>query len=103
MASNKMALLHTDRFLTQLRLAWAYRELGYEVLEQPRDADLPDFLRAFAPDLIAMKVADNVVVLIRTINEIRGAIEITQLAEVVARQDWWRFELISLGQGANQS
>jgi len=44
-----------------------------------------------------------VVVLIRTINEIRGAIEITQLAEVVARQDWWRFELISLGQGANQS
>ena len=98
-----MALLHTDRFLTQRRLAWAYRELGYEVLEQPRDDDLPDFLRGFAPDLIARKVADNVVALIRTTNEIRGSTEITQLAEAVAKQDWWRFELISLGQGANQS
>lgn len=95
--------MNLDRLRTRRRIAGAYRELGYEVLEQPRPDDLPPFLRDFTPDLIAMKGDDNAIILIRTANEIRGSGEISQLTDAVAAQSRWRFEVISMGRASNQS
>jgi hypothetical protein len=43
-----------------------YREQGYEVALEPPARELPEFLRAFAPDLVARRDGENIVVEIKT-------------------------------------
>jgi uncharacterized protein YutE (UPF0331/DUF86 family) len=93
-----MAGIRTDEHLRiQRNVAREYRRRGYDVVEQPRGENLPPFLRAFAPDLIAMKDDDRAVIEIKTAEALRGSNEIKQLAAAVETNAGWRFELISLG------
>jgi len=86
-----------ERLRTQRRLAREYRRRGYNVIEQPRGADLPPFLRRFLPGLIVMKEDDRAVVDIRTAEDLRGSNEIKELAAAVDANTGWRLEMISLG------
>jgi hypothetical protein len=86
-----------ERLRSQRSVAREYRKRGYDVVEQPRGDSLPAFLRAFSPDLIAMKDDDRAVVEIKTAESLRGSNEIKELAATIAAHAGWRFELISLG------
>jgi hypothetical protein len=86
-----------EHLRAQRRVAREYRQLGYEVLEQPRGDALPSFLRAFAPDLVVMKDDDHAVVEIKTRESIIGSNEFVELAKTIDAHAGWRLELISLG------
>lgn len=76
-------------------LAREYRERGYEVVTHPNTADLPTFLHAFEPDMVARGDGENVVVLIETKQGLRDSSrEIKNLADAVELHPGWRFELV---------
>ena len=88
---------HDERVWTRRRVAREYRRLGYEVIEQPRGAALPPFLRGFSPDLVVMRNDDRAVVEVRTRESLIGSNEFVELAKAVEGHPGWRLELNSLG------
>ena len=75
----------------------AYRGKGYDVSIAPRGDQLPDFLQAFRPDLIAHKGDENIVVEVRTRGQISDFPQVNELAKVVRNEADWKFELFLLG------
>jgi len=71
-----------------------YRSRGYEVIEDPRSEQLPDFLSPFHPDVVARGPAESVVIEIKPRSELAGSRELERIAEVVQRQPGWRLELV---------
>lgn len=77
-------------------VARRYKRDGYRVTVPARDGNLPSFLEGFTPDLIAESVQDRVVVEVKRSDAVRGANELQQVAETVAREPGWRFELVTV-------
>jgi hypothetical protein len=77
-------------------VAERYRHEGYDVALRPTGSDLPGFLAHFAPDMIARKNGDNVVVQVRLKEELGGDQALSHLAGVVNAQPGWRFDLVVL-------
>ena len=48
------------------KVGQVYRDKGYDVLIEPQGDQLPDFLQAFRPDLIAHKDNEHIVVGVRS-------------------------------------
>jgi uncharacterized protein YutE (UPF0331/DUF86 family) len=70
-----------------------YRKRGYSVLLEPRGADLPEFLRNYQPDLIALREDDRVIV------EFKRDTKTTEPLEPLAkeaRRHGWRLELLRM-------
>jgi len=67
------------------------------VVECPGGDQLPPFLRAFSPDLIATSEGDHVVLEIKRATDLKGSNELKELAAAVDQHAGWRFELIALG------
>jgi hypothetical protein len=78
------------------QLADGYRREGYTVTLRPGGSAVPPFLASFAPDLIARKNGDNVVVQVKLKEEIGGNEELSHLAGVVNAEPGWRFDLVVL-------
>ncbi len=70
-----------------------YRREGYEVIVKPRGGQLPPFLARFAPDLIATKGHESVVVAVKTRADLRSSADLIALAGAVEAQPGWRLDL----------
>jgi Holliday junction resolvase len=55
-----------------ISIASEYEDQGYKVKLQPSPDELPDFLSAFEPDLIATGKGETVVVEVKTREELRN-------------------------------
>jgi hypothetical protein len=85
----------TDRIKRRIReLAREYRGLGYRVIVEPTDAELPDFLKGFQPDLIAIGETESVVVEVKTGAQLAGLKELSGLAARVEKQPNWRLDMV---------
>ncbi len=81
-------------------VARQYREEGYEVVVHPQGGDLPPFLAGFAPDLIATRGREGVVVeALRDRGELARDPGVARLAEALEARPGWRLDLILLGAG----
>ena len=80
---------------TLRRVAASYRKAGYRVVVPSTREALPPFLHDHAPDLIAERDDDRVVVEIKPAGSLKGANDLVELAERIAAQPGWRLELIT--------
>ena len=78
-------------------IAQTYRDKGYDVLIEPRGDQLPNFLQAFRPDLIAHKGDEHIVVEVRTRGQVSDFPQVNELAKLVRNEADWRFQLVLLG------
>lgn len=78
-------------------LAREYRDAGYEVIVEPRNNELPEFLRGFEPDLLAKKLGDNIVVAVVAGGKGHKHGRIAELSELLSHRKDWRFLLVRLG------
>ncbi len=79
------------------KVGQVYRDKGYDVLIEPQGDQLPDFLQAFRPDLIAHKGDENIVVEVRVRGQVSDFPQVNELAKVVRNEADWKFELFLLG------
>ncbi len=78
------------------QIAASYKKQGYLVTEPSAPGLLPKFLADCHPDLIAEKAGDHVVIEVKASHALKGANDLTELAERVAAQPGWRLELVTL-------
>ena len=80
------------------RLANEYRNEGYRVVVHPSPEDLPEFLRGFLPALVAFSNDENVVLEMRTREQLSDPLNsLVDLASAVEQQPNWRLDLVSTG------
>ena len=79
-----------------LSTARRYRRDGYKVSGPDKSAGRPSFLGDVVPDLIAERDDDKVVIQVKRATMVPGSNDIVELAERVAAQPGWRFELIAV-------
>lgn len=75
-------------------LAKDYKSKGYEVFIEPNNSIVPDFLRGFKADLIALSENDNVVVEVKSSDSRTDYKILEELANIVNSKSNWRFELV---------
>ncbi|MGB5973721.1 MAG: hypothetical protein WBG38_10385 [Nodosilinea sp.] len=86
-----------------LELAEDYRSKGYEVAFQPRNDTLPDFLKAYRPDMLAFGSDESVVVEVKARPLAKSDSEYLQsLAQTIKSHPGWRFELVVLAPEGNR-
>ena len=78
-------------------LAAEYQGKGYAVRVCPSAPELPEFLREFAPDLVAESPHGNVVVEVEVASAI-DATKMARLAEALEGHKGWRFEVVFVSQ-----
>jgi Holliday junction resolvase len=81
-----------ERILQEL--ADAYKQRGYRVMIAPASSQLPDFLRAYRPDLIAENSDESVVIEIKSRVNASEKKYWAELAEVVRQHPGWRLEIV---------
>lgn len=79
-------------------VAGEYRRKGYEVIEEPTRAQLPDFLAGYQPDLLARRGNEAVVVEVRARSSLGKAPQIVELARLLRERPGWRFDLVIVGE-----
>jgi hypothetical protein len=70
-----------------------YSSQGYEVSVEPALRDLPEFLRALAPDLIARRDGENVVVEIKTSSPASFE-QVQRLARALENRSGWKLRVV---------
>ena len=75
-------------------VASEYRQKGYEVTIHPSDEQLPDFLRPFGPDLIAISPIEKVAVRVQASGRVQRTELLTELAKAIDTHPGWRFDLV---------
>jgi REase_AHJR-like len=75
-------------------IAEGYRTKGYDVVPQPQPDQLPPSLAAYAPDILARKGDETVVVEIRSRPTSRRQPPLEGLAKAVRALPGWRLELV---------
>ena len=77
-------------------IARRYERDGYRVTMPGQGGGLPAFLEGFEPDLIAESEQERVVIEVKRSDAVRGSNELLGIAERVAREPGWRFELVTV-------
>ena len=80
-------------------LAEEYRSRGYEVIEEPSPAQLPDFLSGYRPDLLVRKGDEAIVVEVKSRSPLAKDAQIRDLAQLLQTKPHWKFELVIVGEG----
>jgi uncharacterized protein YutE (UPF0331/DUF86 family) len=75
-------------------IAKDYKSKGYEVIIEPNNSRIPNFIRNFQPDLIALSKDDNVAVEVKSSDSKTDFKSLENLANLVNSRDNWRFELV---------
>lgn len=70
---------------------------GFAILVRPSTRELPEFLRPFAPDLVATSPRGNVVVEVKASSDVDPD-QMTRLAQVLEREPGWRLEVVFVNQ-----
>lgn len=78
--------------LDELEPQW--RKLGYTLLREPRQDQLPDFLRGFRPDAIAVGAKPSLVIEILRARSGSSETKIRQIRSLFEGHDDWRLEVI---------
>lgn len=80
-------------------LAEEYRSRGYEVIDEPSPAQLPDFLSGYHPDLLVRKGDEAIVVEVKSRSPLAKDAQIKDLAQLFQTKPHWNFELVVVGEG----
>src|SRR3982750_3337660 len=72
-----------------------YRRRGYEVVVEPRGSDLPAFLAADAPDLIAQRDDEHLVIQVKQSPNVVDFPQLNSIRDRVSHQPGWRFVLMA--------
>jgi len=75
-------------------IAEEYRSRGYEVIEEPSPAQLPEFLSGYRPDLLVRKGDEAVVVEVKSRSSLAKDAQIRDLAQLLQTKPHWNFELV---------
>jgi uncharacterized protein YutE (UPF0331/DUF86 family) len=84
-------------------LAEEYRSRGYEVIEEPSPAQLPDFLSDYRPDLLVRKGDEAIVVEVTSRSSLAKDAQMRDLAQLLQTKPHWNFELVIVGEGERTS
>src|SRR5258706_10273772 len=76
-----------------------YLRKGYRVVTSPRPEEVPEFLREFQLDLVAVSDNDKVAVVVKSSPDLTSQ-SLVGLAEAVEAQQGWRLELVVVNQPA---
>lgn len=76
-----------------------YLRKGYRVVARPRPEEVPQFLREFQLDLVAVSDNDKVAVVVKSSPDLTSQ-SLVHLAEAVEAQQGWRLELVVVNQPA---
>jgi hypothetical protein len=79
-------------------LAEEYRCRGYEVVEEPSQEQLPDFLSGYHPDLLIRKGNEAIVVEVKSRTSLAKEPQVRELAQLLRTKPDWNFELIVVGE-----
>ena len=79
-------------------IAEEYRSKGYEVIEEPAQEQLPDFLSGYHPDLLIRKGDEARVVEVKSRAALAKEPQIRDLARLLHTKPNWNFELVILGE-----
>ncbi len=78
----------------------SYAADGYEVLVNPDQDQLPDFAAGFAPDILARKGNEGVLIAVKhRRDDARADPAIVSMAQIVNEHPGWRFDVVVLGNG----
>ncbi|MEA4975295.1 MAG: hypothetical protein VB046_06120 [Paludibacter sp.] len=75
-------------------IAKDYKKKGYEVIVEPQQSLLPEFLKKFQVDLIARSENDNVVIEVKSSSSKTDFKRLEELANIINSTNNWRFELV---------
>ena len=75
-------------------LAEGYRLQGYEVIEEPSQEQLPEFLAGFRPDMVVHKEDESVVIEVKRHASLHKNSEVAELARKLRSQPGWSFKLV---------
>jgi len=84
-------------------IAGEYRSKGYEVIEEPTQKQLPDFLSGYHPNLLVRKGDEARVVLVKPRASLAQEPQIRDLAWLLHTKPNWNFELVLLGEKEQMS
>jgi len=79
-------------------IAEEYRRRGYEVIEEPAQEQLPDFLSGYHPDLLIRKGDEARVVEVKSRVALTKEPQIRELARLLHTKPHWNFELVIVGE-----
>jgi uncharacterized protein YutE (UPF0331/DUF86 family) len=80
-----------------LKLAEDYRGKDYQIVFQPPLDELPDFLREYKPDMLALGNHESVVIEVKARPLLEGDSDyLKSLAQAIEIHPGWRFELVVL-------
>lgn len=71
-----------------------YADSGYEVLVRPKDEDLPSFLHGYAPDIIAKKGTQFIVIEVKSRMTLELQEELVEISKRLEGKNNWRLDLI---------
>jgi hypothetical protein len=80
-------------------LAEEYRSRGYQVIEEPSPAQLPDFLSGYRPDLLVRKGDETIIVATKSRSSLAKDPQTRDLARLLQTKPNWNFELVMVGEG----
>ena len=84
-------------------LAEEHCSRGYEVIEEPSPAQLPDFLSDYRPDLLVRKGDEAIVVEVTSRSSLAKDAQMRDLAQLLQTKPHWNFELVIVGEGERTS
>ena len=84
-------------------IAGEYRNKGYEVIEEPTQEQLPDFLSGYHPNLLVRKGNEARVVVVKSRASFAQEPQIRDLARLLHTRPNWHFELVLLGEKEQMS
>ena len=79
-------------------IADEYYLRGYEVIEEPSQEQLPDFLSGYHPDLLIRKGDEAIVVEVNLRTSLAKETQVRELARLLRTKPDWNFELIVVGE-----
>jgi len=79
-------------------IAEEYRRRGYEVIEEPSQEQLPDFLSGYHPDLLIRKGDEAIIVEVKSRASLAKESQVSELARLLRTKPDWNFELVVVGE-----
>lgn len=89
---NKDYIKNIERKIREL--AKDYEKKGYIVYINPKQTQLPNFLKGYEPDLIAKSDKENVLIEVKTRNDRFELKKFEKIAQEIDNRKNWRFEIV---------
>jgi uncharacterized protein YutE (UPF0331/DUF86 family) len=77
-----------------VKIAAEYSKKGYEVVIEPQQQDLPDFLQSYQPAIIARQGKHNIVIEIASRHSPKFQHYLPTLIKEIEQQDGWQLDLV---------